>query len=146
MISRDWIATNAARDVRVIGPRGEGAKRIVPPSKEDLRKIIDVAKEDVALMLIFAASTGARAGEQWAARWRDVDLDKGELRISRRVDAYREEGAPKSAAAVRDVPLSAQLITALRAWKVRSKFSHPDDLIFPNLPQHPWQPQSGTTT
>lgn len=101
MISRDWIATNAARDVRVIGPRGEGAKRIVPPSKEDLRKIIDVAKEDVALMLIFAASTGARAGEQWAARWRNIDLDKGELRISRRVDAYREEGAPKSAAAVR---------------------------------------------
>lgn len=76
MISRNWIATNAARDVRVIGPRGEGAKRIVPPSKEDLRKIIDVAKEDVALMLIFAASTGARAGEQWAARWRDVDLEK----------------------------------------------------------------------
>jgi integrase len=30
------------------------------------------------------------------------------------------------------VPLSAQLIAALKAWKVRSKFSKSGDLIFPN--------------
>ena len=83
-------------------------------------------------MLIFAASTGARAGEQWAARWQDVNFDKGELRISRRVDAYGEEGTPKSTAGVRTVPLSAQLVSALKAWKVKSKFSKPNDLIFPN--------------
>ena len=32
-ISQDWIATNAARNVKVIGPRGEGSTRIVPPSR-----------------------------------------------------------------------------------------------------------------
>jgi integrase len=37
-------------------------------------------------MLLFAATTGASAGEQWATRWRDVDLDDGALNISRRVD------------------------------------------------------------
>ena len=83
-------------------------------------------------MLLFAASTGVRAGEQWAARWRDVDLDNGKLNISRRVDAYGEEGAPKSAAGVRTVPLSNQLIATLKAWKLKSKFKKPDDLIFPN--------------
>ena len=57
-------------------------------------------------MLLFAATTGARAGEQWAVRWRDVDLDNGKLHIGRRVDAYGEEGAPKSIAGVRTVPLS----------------------------------------
>lgn len=67
-----------------------------------------------------------------AARWQDVNFDKGELRISRRVDAYGEEGAPKSTAGVRTVPLSAQLLSALKAWKVKSKFSKPADLIFPN--------------
>src|SRR5262249_17658592 len=112
--------------------RSEGSKKIVPPSKEDMRMIIDASDEGLRLMLIFAASTGARAGEQWAARWRDVNFDKGELRISRRVDAYGEEGAPKSAAGVRTVPLSLQLLSTLKAWKVRSKFSKPDDLIFPN--------------
>jgi integrase len=131
-ISQDWIATNPAHGARVIGPRSEGSQKIVPPSKEDLRRIIDAAGEDLRLKLIFAASTGARAGEQWAARWQDVDLDKCELTINRRVDAYGEEGAPKSAAGVRTVPLSAQLVSALKAWKVRSRFSKAADLIFPN--------------
>jgi integrase len=131
-IAQDWVATNAAHGIRVIGPRSEGSKKIEPPSKEEMRALIDAADEDIRLMLVFAASTGARAGEQWAARWQDVNFDKGELRISRRVDAYGEEGPPKSRAGVRVVPLSAQLVSALKAWKVKSRFSKPEDLIFPN--------------
>src|SRR5262249_41911811 len=104
-ISQDWIATNAAHGVRVIGTRGEGSKKIVPPPKEAMRALINAADEDFRLKLIFAASTGARAGEQWAVKWEDVDFDKGELSIRLRVDAYGEEGTPKSAAGVRTVPL-----------------------------------------
>jgi integrase len=131
-ISQDWIATNAARGVKVIGTRGEGPKKIVPPSKEAMRTLINGADEDFRLKLIFAASTGARAGEQWAMKWEDVDFDKGELSIQIRVDAYGQEGAPKSAAGVRTVPISDQLISALKAWRLRSKFSKPTDLVFPN--------------
>jgi integrase len=83
-------------------------------------------------MIFFAASTGARAGEQWAARWGDVDFEKAQLRISRRVDAYGEEGPPKTAAGIRTVPLSAQLVSALKAWKLQSRFSKLEDLIFAN--------------
>jgi integrase len=131
-ISQDWVATNAAHGIKVIGPRGEGSQKIVPPSKEDVRRVIDAAGEELRLMVIFAASTGARAGEQWAIRWQDVNFDKRELRIKRRVDAYGEEGAPKSTDGVRTVPLSAQLVSALKAWKLKSRFSKPEDLIFPN--------------
>jgi integrase len=133
-ISQDWIATNSARGVRVIGTRSEGSKKVLPPPKEAMRALLhaNAADEDLRLKLIFAASTGARAGEQWAAKWQDVDFDKGELSIRLRVDAYGEEGAPKSRAGVRMVPLSDQLISALKAWKLRSKFSKPTDLIFPN--------------
>lgn len=84
------------------------------------------------LMLLFAASTGARAGEQWTTRWRDVNFDKRELHISHRVDAYGEEGAPKFAAGVRTVPISDQLTAMLKAWKLKSKFKTPDDLVFSN--------------
>ena len=35
---------------------------------DDVRAVIDAAGEGFRLMLIFAASTGARAGEQWASR------------------------------------------------------------------------------
>jgi integrase len=131
-ISQDWVATNAAHGTRVIGPRDEGSKKIIPPSKPDMRALLDAADEDLRPMLQFAACTGARAGEQWAARWRDVDFDHNELHIDRRVDAYREEGAPKSSAGVRTVPMPNQLTAMLRAWKLKSKFKSPDDLIFPN--------------
>jgi integrase len=131
-IGEDWVATNAAHGVRIIGTRDEGSKKIVPPSKDDIRLLIDAANEELRLMLLFAASTGARAGEQWAARWRDVNFDKSEFNISRRMDAYGDEGAPKSAAGVRGVPLSGQLVAMLKAWKLKSKFSKPDDLIFHN--------------
>jgi integrase len=131
-ISQEWIATNAAHRVKVIGPRDEGSKKITPPSKDALHAIINEADEEFRLMLIFAASTGARAGEQWAVRWRDLDLDKCELRISRRVDAYGEVGAPKTTAGVRTVPLSAQLVSMLKAHKIKSRFSKPEGLIFTN--------------
>jgi integrase len=131
-ISQDWIATNAAGGIKVIRPRGEGSKKIEPPSKENMRRVIEAAPEGLRLMLIFAATTGVRAGEQWAARWRDVDFVKHELRISRRVDAYGEESAPKSIAGGRTVPLSDQLVAMLKTWRLKSQFSKMDDLIFPN--------------
>jgi integrase len=131
-ISQDWIAANPARAVKVIGPRNEGSKKIVPPDKAELSRIIVAASPALRLMILFAASTGARAGEQWAARWSDVDFDKAEFHISRRVDAYGELGPPKTAAGVRRVPLSAQLVAILKAWKLQSRFSRADDLIFPN--------------
>src|SRR5262249_35568039 len=65
-------------------------------------------------------------------RWGDVGFVRHELRISRRVDAYGEEGAPKSIAGVRTIPLSARLVAMLKEWKLKSQFSKNDDLIFPN--------------
>lgn len=135
-ISEDWVATNAAHGIKVIGPRGEGSKKITPPSKDDMRALIDAASEELRLMLLFAASTGARAGEQWATRWRDVNFDKGELHISRRVDVYGDEGTPKSTAGLRTIPLSRQIAAMLKAWKLKSRFSKLDDLIFPNREGH----------
>ena len=116
----------------VIGTRSEGSKKIAPPSKGDMRALLDAADEDLQLILLFAAATGVRAGEQWAVRWRDLDLDVRQLNISRRVDVYGEEGAPKSVAGVRTVPISASLATMLKAWKLKTQFKNPDDLIFPN--------------
>jgi integrase len=158
-ISQDWVATNAVHRVRVIGPRDEGSKKIVPPSKVDMRLIIEAAKNraeakiaevrgmeksrrsraqrlfaadisDMSLKIVFAAATGLRAGEQWAVRWRDVDLDAGELTVTERVDCYGEFGPPKSAAGVRAVPLSSALVQELKKWQLRSQFSGDNDFVF----------------
>jgi len=131
-IGQDWVATNAAHGVKVIGPRDEGSKKIVPPSKAELKSILDAADDQFRFMVLFAASTGVRAGEQWALRWRDADLTSGVLSIERRVDSYGEEGPPKSAAGVRSVPLSAMLVKLLKEWKMSASSKGGDDYIFPN--------------
>jgi len=52
--------------------------------------------------------------------------------IKRRVDAYRQEGSPKTAAGVRTVPLSALVVKMLKEWRLKSDFSDVDDLVFAN--------------
>lgn len=131
-ISQDLVAVNAAHGVKVIGPRDEGSRKITPPSKDDLKKLIEAASEDFSLILLFAASTGVRAGEQWALRWADVDVEAGEFRVECRIDSYGVEGPPKSAAGVRTVPLSGHLCAELKRWRLRSKFSKSEDFVFPN--------------
>jgi len=131
-ISKGMVAVNVASSIEIICPSGEGSKEIKPPSKADMKSVLDAADHDLRLMVLFAASTGLRAGEQWALRWRDVDTATGMLNVERRVDSYGEEGPPKSAAGVREVPLSAVMLRSLKEWRLQSNFSGGDDLIFPN--------------
>jgi integrase len=131
-ISRDLVAVNAASGVKVIGRRDEGPKKIIPPTKEDIRRLLDVADEDFRVKLMFAAATGVRAGELHALRWHHIDFDKAMVKIETRVDSYGEEDVTKTAAGMRDVPLGVSVITALKAWKLRSKRKKPEELVFPS--------------
>jgi integrase len=130
--SRDLISINVASGVKVIGRRDEGSKKVTPPSKETLKAILAAATPDFRIRLQVAAATGVRASEFHALRWRHVNLEKSELRVETRVDRWGNEDTTKSAAGVRTIPLGAQLVTALKVWRLKSKFSGDDDLIFPN--------------
>ena len=131
-ISRDVIAVNAARGVKVIGRRDEGARKVVPPTKEDMRTLIAAADPDMRVKLIVASATGLRAGEFHALRWRHRDLGAGEVTVETRVDAYGDEDVTKTAAGMRTVPLSDAVVAVLKAWRLRSPFSRDEDLVFPN--------------
>jgi integrase len=131
-ISLDLMAVNPATNVQVIGRRDEGAREIVPPDKEVMRQLIALAKEDVAVLLIFAAATGVRAGELHALRWRHINFSRREVKIETRVDPFGVEDVPKTVAGKRTIPLGENVLLALKAWRLRSKFAKPDDLVFPN--------------
>ncbi len=131
-IMRDYIATNPVRGVRVLGARDEGTHLVVPPSKKDVRILLEATDEDFYVKLLFASSTGIRAGELHALRWKHIDQKAGEVHIKVRVDAFRNEGPPKSAAGVRTIPMSQPVLLALREWNLRSRFSRKEDLVFPN--------------
>ncbi|MBK8209103.1 MAG: hypothetical protein IPK78_03310 [Rhodospirillales bacterium] len=86
-IGKELIAVNPAHGVRVIGRRDEGSQKVRPPSKESVAALLMAAGEN-RLAIWFAAATGVRAGEQWALRWRHLDLAGGEVAVEARVDCY----------------------------------------------------------
>ena len=131
-VGRDLIGFNAARGVKVIGRRDEGARRIISPTKEALRALLAVADPDFRVKVAFASSTGVRAGELHALRWHHVDFAKGEVRVETRVDAYHQEDVTKTAAGMRTIPLSQPLLLMLKEWKLRTKRKKPEDLLFPS--------------
>lgn len=131
-ISRDLLAHNVATTVKVIGRRGEGAKKIYPPSKEVMKRLLAVADENFRVRLLFAATSGLRAGEFHAVRWRHIDFQLGEVTVETRVDHYGVEDVTKTDAGMRTVPLGALMIDELKAWRERSKRKDADDLVFPN--------------
>jgi integrase len=130
----DLLANNPARGIQVIGRRDERARRIQPPTKDTLKALLKSADDDFRVIIMFAAATGARAGELHALRWRSVDLVVGEVTFSTRVDAFGVEDGQgaKTAAGNRTVPLGASVVVALKSWRLRSSFSADDDLVFPN--------------
>jgi integrase len=131
-IARDYIAFNAAERVAVIGRRDQGPRKILPPSKQAFRRLLDAADDDSRLVLLFAGATGVRAGELWALRWRHLDTIEEAVRVETRVDRFKVEDVTKSEAGARTVPVGAAVMTLLKAWRLRSRFSQDDDLIFPN--------------
>lgn len=101
----DLVPVNVAADATIpTKPRGQ----VQAPSPETVRQLIDAAVVDgdldLAILIRFAATTGARRGELCGLRWRDVDLTTGAVHIrSNVVHAPDEHGrrgvlvkAPKS--------------------------------------------------
>lgn len=131
-ITRDLVTHNVAKEISVIGRRDERSKKIVPPSKEAMRLLLSAADPDFRVQLLFAALTGVRAGELHALRWKHIDLENAEVRIEVRVDAYGEEDTTKTEAGIRSVPLSETVVDVLTAWKARTLWWMPDDLVFPS--------------
>ncbi len=131
-VSQDLVAVNTVSGVRIDGPRDDAPKRIVPPTKSELTGILEASEGKIRDYIIFASTTGLRAGEQWALRWGDLDLDAREIMVNRRVDVYGNEGPPKSVAGRRTVPMSGHLANSLRHLRLASDYSGNSDLVFPN--------------
>jgi len=68
-------------------------------------------------------------GELIGLRWQDVDFESLILRVRRSVVAM-VEGAPKTEASLKDVPLDAQTAECLRPWKLRCPYPAADDWVF----------------
>lgn len=128
-VERDMATVNVAKGVRVIGRRDEDNERVTPPSKKDIAALLSAANKHAHLRVKFAAATGLRASEQWALRWKHVDLDAGRVNVRQRVDAFGNIDTTKSAAGQRSVPIGAHLAEELAAYR---EDASEEDFVFPD--------------
>ena len=96
-ISQDWVATNAAHGIEGYWPAWRRLKENRSAiERRTFAHCLNAADEEFRANVVIRCIRWARAGEQWAVRWRDVDFENSKLHIGRRVDAYGEEGAAKN--------------------------------------------------
>jgi len=101
------VRENPTEGLRLPASRGRRAVGVDSPG--DAATLIEHAPDADRALWATALYAGLRLGELRALQWRDVDFERGTIRVERSMD--RKEGAiePKSAAGRRSVPLPAAL-------------------------------------
>ncbi len=106
-------------------------KRVICFTKQEQREIernIMSGNEPKLFGIVLCLYTGLRIGELLALTWRDIDLQKGILRVTKTVFDGRDENGkyaritdtPKTETSQREIPLSKQLVASLRELKKES--------------------------
>lgn len=91
--------------------------------------ILNELPDPLRTMIELDAFTGLRRGEFIGLRWEDVDFEELLLHCRRSVVAM-VEGAPKTEASQKDVPLDAQTAEALWLWKQTCAYPAAGDWVF----------------
>jgi integrase len=110
-------------------PRSEDKERRIL-SREELAAVIAAADEPYKTIIATAANLGTRLGETLGLRWRDVDLEEGTVSIRFQCDRSGKLVEPKSKKSRRTIEMPGSLATMLRAHKLASAYSGPEDLVF----------------
>ena len=94
------------------------------PTNEEIRRLYVATAGDAPIqkrkraLLLVAAFCGLRASELRGLRWADVKLEQAELQVTQRADRYSQIGNPKSPSSRRTVPVSPDVVKALKEWRL----------------------------
>ena len=147
----DLVARNVAKLVVVSGP---SPAEVVPLTVEEARALLSAAEGSRLYALwAVAVAVGLRRGEALGLRWQDVDLDRGEVRVSQtlqRLEGRLQLEPPKSDRSRRRVPLPAVTVTALKRHHAqavaeaakRGGSVEPTDLLFTSTIGTPLEPRN----
>jgi integrase len=94
------------------------------PTNDEIKRLFNATAGDrperkrKRALLLVAAFCGLRASELRGLRWADLKLDEAELQVTQRADRFGKIGPPKSKSSRRTVPMSPDVVRALREWKL----------------------------
>lgn len=121
-------------------PKQKNAKRVAVLGSVAMAELVAAGNsERWRAALALAGYAGLRLGEVRALAWNDLDLKAGTLTVRRSALPDGTFKAPKTAAGTRTVPIVPALRRALVAWKIRSPFARPSDLVIATADGEPVQ-------
>ena len=125
----------------------QGAKRRNAPNvltAAEIKALVDHLPLRERTLVLLAAATGLRQSELFGLKWRDVDLQRGELSVIRSI-VFGVVGRCKTESSQKPVPLHPLLGEALLTWKKTCKFTGIDDWIFASRLHKGRRPYWGTS-
>jgi integrase len=128
------IRSNPSVGLRFVRPADgdevEQEEKAKALSEDELERLLAAVDLEWRLLVTLVAQAGLRISEGLPLRWRDLDFGRRRLLVRRSVRNGRV-GKPKTKNSRRDVPLTAEMATAL--WNARASAANRDDdaLVFP---------------
>lgn len=127
-VRQGLVTSNPVKNVPRYAELGSKPSQVQPPwSLDEARSALAAFQgSDLEPFLVIALSTGMRKGEILGLRWSDVNFANATLKIQRSRGERRQltpngaieikltEGAPKTQASVRTLPISEELATSLK--------------------------------
>jgi integrase len=121
----EWTEKNPITCVRQSAKRQKAPDVLTP---EEIMAFLKELQDPLRTMIELDAFTGLRRRELIGLQWQDVDFEN--LLHIRRSVVVMVEGAPKTEASLKDVPLDAQTAESLWAWRHLSPHAGPSDWVF----------------
>jgi integrase len=132
----EWTDTNPITKVR------QSAKRIKTPdvlAPGEIAALLVELPEPLRTAIELDAFTGLRRGELIGLQWQDVDFESLVIHVRRSV-VMMVEGAPKTEASAKDVPLDAALAESLLKLRMSSPYAKSSDWVFASVKMNGRQP------
>lgn len=96
----------------------------------DLWRLVEAAEPERRAFVGLLAFAGLRVSEAIGLTWADVDFEGRMLRVRRQLERHTlARVEPKTGRAVREIEMGDDLVTILREWRVRSRFSASADFV-----------------
>ena len=130
-VRRGWMLTDPVPQLEAAEKPRWRPGRVDILEGDDLALVLDHAHSYRELFTLLAFS-GLRIGEALGLCWRDVDFDRGLLRVHRQWTRYREHGPLKTEAGNREVILAPPLVRLLRSHWLESTQKGADEFVFVN--------------
>jgi integrase len=134
-LRRGYITDNPLRRLEA-GERPRPAPRARRAlGQDEIARLLAACAPRYRLLIVTALYTGMRISELLALNWADVDFGAGVIHVRAQLSrAHHGVPArrvpPKTAAAIRDIPLVAQLSALLRDQRQTARFADCGDYVF----------------